>query len=128
MDLQINIEVRELSDLPKIKELAESLNIKINKSQLARDLNVSWSTIDNYLNGFVPKKIRNKISKSDELYPTIRELLSEGSSQKFYYEECLYQYLADNYQLDCSGASFRRYILKHPEFKNYFEQQSQKEA
>lgn len=126
--MQINIKVRELSDLPRIKELAEELNIKINKTQLARELDVSWPTLEKYLNGFVPKKTRNRPSKIDKLYPILQELLSDDSEHKFYYKQCLYEYLKDKYQLDCGASTFRTYILKHPEFQNYFERHSQREA
>ncbi|TCZ71454.1 hypothetical protein E0485_22650 [Paenibacillus albiflavus] len=37
LNVQSNIEIRSLLDLPKLKSLMENLNMKINKSQLARD-------------------------------------------------------------------------------------------
>ncbi|MGN8845874.1 hypothetical protein ACTNDN_24060 [Niallia sp. HCP3S3_B10] len=47
MHMQINvnssIEINSLADLPKFKLLMESLKMKINKSQLARDMGNSWS-------------------------------------------------------------------------------------
>ncbi|BBU37926.1 hypothetical protein APP_02180 [Aeribacillus pallidus] len=55
--------------------------MKINKSQLARDLGVDRRTIDKYLKGFVPKRTRKKTSKIDEYYETIAALLSEDSKQ-----------------------------------------------
>lgn len=42
----------------------ENLKIKINKSQLARELNADWRTIDKYLNGFTPKETKIKHPKS----------------------------------------------------------------
>ena len=50
----------------------ESLGMKINKSQLARDLNVDRRTIDKYLNGLIPKKTRKRGSKIDKYYDVIK--------------------------------------------------------
>ncbi|AYK56003.1 IS21 family transposase [Bacillus subtilis subsp. subtilis] len=95
--------------------------MKINKSQLARDLGVDRRTIDKYLNGFIPKRKRDKPSKIDAYYQVIAALLSEESKQKFYYRRVLWQYLKDNHGLDCSASAFRAYIARTPEFKAYFE-------
>ncbi len=44
MYIQLNVEtefeIKSLSDLPKFKQVMEHLKMKINKSQLARDLGV----------------------------------------------------------------------------------------
>jgi hypothetical protein len=66
LNITTEIEIHSLSDLPKLKMLMESLGIKINKSQLARDLSVDRRTIDKYLNGFIPKKTRKRGSKIDK--------------------------------------------------------------
>ncbi|MBM7707811.1 hypothetical protein JOD03_002760 [Chryseomicrobium aureum] len=58
--------------------------MKINKSELARELGVNRRTIEKYLMGFIPKRTRNKRSKIDEYYSIISILLSEDSKQKFY--------------------------------------------
>ena len=125
MILQLNVEtkmeINTLADLSKLKGIMENLQMKINKSQLAKELGVSWPTIDKYLKGFKPKKTRDKPSKIDELYPIIKELLSSESAQRFYYKQNLFQYLKDNHQLDCSASNFRNYISKHPEFQEYFD-------
>lgn len=103
MHIQINvntdIEIKSLVDLPKLKLLMESLKMKINKSRLARDMGVDRRTVDKYLQGYEPKNIRNRSSKIDEYYETIKLLLSEESIQKFYYKRVLWQYLKDNHGL-----------------------------
>ncbi len=38
LDIQTEFEIKSLTDLPKLKLLMENLNMKINKSQLAREL------------------------------------------------------------------------------------------
>ncbi len=75
MNLDINFKIKSLLDLPKFKQLMEYMNMKINKSKLAEELGVYRRTIDKYLNGFVPKKKRDKPSKIDEYYEIIAALL-----------------------------------------------------
>ena len=55
MDIQTELEIRSLVDLPKIKSLMENLNMTINKSQLAREMGVDRRTINKYLEGFTRK-------------------------------------------------------------------------
>lgn len=120
LDVQTNFEIKSLSDLPKFKELMENLKMKINKSQLARELGVDRRTIDKYLKGFTPKKAREKPSKLDAYYGIIAALLSEDSKQIFYYRRVLWQYLKDNHGLQCGASTFRAYIARTPEFAAYF--------
>lgn len=119
--MNFDIEIKNLTDLPKLKLLSESSKMKINKSQLAREMGVDRRTIDRYLNGHIPKKTRNRKSKMDDYYDVIKSLLSEESPQIFYYKRVLWQYLKDNHGLDCSQSAFRAYISKKPEFQSYFD-------
>jgi transposase len=120
VNISTDVKVDSLTDLPKFKLLMESLGMKINKSQLARELNVDRRTVDNYLNGFIPQKTRNRKSKIDDLYGIISLLLSKESKQVFYYKRVLWQYLKDNHGLVCGQSTFRRYISNIPEFQGYF--------
>jgi len=122
LNVETNFEVRSLTDLPNLKMIMEQFKMKINKSQLARELEVDRRTIDKYLNGFIPKQKREKASKIDKYYAVIASLLSEDSKQKFYYRRILWQYLKDNHGLDCAYSTFRAYIAKVPEFKAYFDE------
>lgn len=96
MYIQLNVntqfELNSLADLATYQQVMEQLNMKINKSKLARDMGVDRRTIDKYLNGFVPKKKRNRRSKIDEFYSTIAGLLSADSIQVFHYRKNLWQY------------------------------------
>lgn len=121
LDVQTDFEIKSLSDLKKFKELMVNLKMKINKSQLARELGVDRRTIDKYLKGFTPKKTKEKKSILDDYYEVIAALLSEDSKQVFYYRRILWQYLKDNHGLNCAPSTFRRYIAKKPEFAAYFE-------
>src|SRR5690625_4883677 len=104
IDVNTDIEIKELTDLPKLKIFMESLNMKINKSKLARDLNVDRRTIEKYLNGYQPKFTRKRASKIDQYYEVIKLLLSDESPQKFYYKRVLWQYLKDNHGLVCFAS------------------------
>lgn len=66
LDVQTNFEINSLADLPKFKQLMESLKMKINKIQLARGLGVDQRTVDKYLNGFTPKETKEKVSILDD--------------------------------------------------------------
>jgi transposase len=124
MHMQINVntdlDIKSLADLPKLQTLMESLKMKINKSALARDMGVDRRTIDKYLKGFQPKGSRNRQSKIDDYYEVISLLLSEESKQIFYYKRVLWQYLTDNHGLRCGQSTFRKYISSKPEFQSYF--------
>lgn len=120
LNVQSNMEIRSLLDLPKLKSLMENLNMKINKSQLVRELGVDRRTIQKYLDGFTRRRSRDKGSKIDEYYEIIAALLSTDSKQVFYYKRVLWQYLTDNHGLRCSASAFRAYIARKPEFEAYF--------
>lgn len=122
LDITTEFEIKDLTDLPKFKVLMESLNMKINKSKLARELNVDRRTVDRYLNGNIPDRKRKRKSIIDEYYPVISLLLSNESKQIFYYKRVLWQYLKDNHGLECSQSAFRAYISRKPEFQSYFKQ------
>jgi hypothetical protein len=49
INVETDFEIKSLEDLPKLKQLMEHLKMKINKSQLARDLGLDRRTIDKYL-------------------------------------------------------------------------------
>lgn len=120
LDINTQFKVNSLSDLPRLGQVMKQMKIKINKSQLARDLGKNRKTIEKYLNGFIPKVKRDKPSKIDDYYPVIASLLSEDSPQTFYYMRVLWQYLTDNHGLKCSASTFRAYINQHEEFEAYF--------
>lgn len=114
------IKINSLKDLHKLKPIMEGNNLKVNKSQIARELGVDVRTVGKYINGYVKSSTRNKKSKIDEFEPIIKSLLSKESSQIFFYKRILWQYLTEHHGLDCAQSSFRRYISSKPEFNDYF--------
>lgn len=120
VNVNSEIKVNSLVDLHKLKVIMEVNNLKVNKSQIARELGVDARTVGKYLNGYVKPTTRNRKSPIDDFKPIIQSLLSEESIQVFYYKRVLWQYLKDNHGLDCAQSSFRRYISNNIEFNDYF--------
>src|SRR5690625_1049273 len=128
IDINSELIISSLTDLPKLKLLMENVKMKINKSELARKFNVDRRTISKYLNGYKPNMTRKKTSKIDAYYDIIKRLLSKESPQKFYYKRILWQYLKDNHGLDCSDSGFRAYISRKHEFQSYFESKRKRKS
>lgn len=97
--------------------------MKINKSQIARELGKDRRTVDKYLKGYEKPTARRRSSCIDDYYDIIKDLLSDENQQIFYYKRILWQFLKDNHGLSCAQSSFRRYIIQHSEFQSYFERE-----
>lgn len=124
MILELNIgnqiAIHSLNDLFILGKLEEAGTTKLNRSQIARDLNVDRRTVNKYINGYEKTNTRNRGSKLDEYYDLVKELLSDESNQVFFYKRVLWQYLKDNHGLNCAQSSFRRWISMHEELQAYF--------
>ena len=97
VNVNSEIKVNILVDLHKLKVIMEVNNLKVNKSQIARELDVDTRTVGKYLNGYVKPTTRNRKSPIDDFKPNIQSLLSDESIQVFYYKRVLWQYLKDNH-------------------------------
>lgn len=93
--------------------------IKVNKSKIARDLNVDRKTVDKYLKGHVPKTTRNRSSYLDEHREYIFEVLNDNH-QSFDYIDHLFKYLKREKGIKCSRSTFNRYIRKDDELNKMF--------
>lgn len=128
MILEFNIgnkvAIHSLNDLFILGKLEEAGTTKLNRSQIARELDVDRRTVDKYINGFKKSNTRNRCSKMDQYYDIVKELLSDVNSQVFFYKRVLWQYLKDNHGLMCAQSSFRRWISMHEEFQSYFDGRS----
>lgn len=125
-NIHTKIEINKLEDLHKLKILMEENNLKVNKSQIARELGVDPRTVGKYLDGYIKTCHRKRKSKIDDFEPIIKSLLSKESIQIFYYKRVLWQYLKDNHNLDCTQSSFRRYISNKLEFNEYFKRRQKR--
>jgi len=118
-DITVTLEIKSREDLPKLRAFMEANNLKINKSEVARQLDMDRRTVSKYLDGYTRPTARNKISRVDEYRPVIEELLS-SETQIFFYRKVLWQYLKDNYGMDIPLPTFYHYIQNTPEFNEYF--------
>lgn len=115
----VSLKIDSLADLHKLRTFMENNNLKVNKSEIARQLNVDRRTVNKYLNGFEKSKNRNKPSKVNEYYDEIKILLS-SETQLFYFRSVLYRYLSDNYDFNVPRPTFYHYLKTVPEFNDYF--------
>lgn len=106
-------------DLNKLKHLEETNNIKVNTSEIARELGVDRRTVRKYIDGYSKPKSRNKISQFDAYEEIIRNLLND-EHRIFHYKSILWRYLCENHNLSAPESSFRRYISGVKEFNDYF--------
>ncbi len=118
--LVTDFEIKTVKDLYKIKPFLEGTSLKINKSEIARELNVDRRTVTKYINGFQKSKTRQRTNALSSYHETIKELLSSGNPQVFYYKRILYQYLKDNHEYKGSYRTFCECLLKISEFNDYF--------
>ena len=126
VNIKTDLKIESLKDLAKLQPFLENNKLKINATQIARELDVDRRTVKKYISGFEKSTTRNKTSYLDSYYEIIDELLSDSNLQVFYYKSILYQYLVDNHKLNCAESSFRRYISKHDEFQSYFDSRRKK--
>lgn len=117
--ITVSIRIESREDLSKLKTIMEANNLKINKSEVARQLGMDRRTVDRYLKGYKKPAGRNRTSRVDAYRPLIEELLGSGT-QVFYYRKVLWQYLKDNHGMDIPLPTFYRYLQHTPEFNGYF--------
>lgn len=115
-----DLNIDRLEDLYKLKPLMETTNLKINKSQIARELGVDRRTVDKYVNGFSKSKHRTSTNCLTPYVDIIRDLLSDENEQLFYYRRVLWQFLCDNHGYSGSYVNFCYYLNRMPEFAGYF--------
>ena len=115
-----NLEIHSVKDLYKLKPFLEDSTLKINKSQIARELNVDRRTVDKYIHGYQKPVTRHSNNCITPFYDIIAELLSDRNQQVFYYRKVLWQYLIDNHNYSGDYANFCFYLKKYEEFDTYF--------
>lgn len=115
-----DIKIENANDLCKLKPFMEDGTLKINKSQIARKLEVDRRTVDKYIMGYSKPKTRNRDNCITPYYDIIKELLSDRNQQVFYYRRVLWQYLVDNHGFTGVYCNFCHCLRKYPEFDSYF--------
>ncbi len=119
-DIITNLEIKSVKDLARLKPLMEEGVLKINKSQIARELDVDRRTVDKYINGYKKPKSRKCTNCITSYVDIIRELLDPTNPQVFYYKSILWRYLVDNHGYTGSYVNFCLYLKKYEEFDSSF--------
>ena len=65
-----DIKIKSVNDLYKLKPFLEDGTLKINKSQIARKLDVDRRTVDKYINGYTKLKT-SRYSTTEKSYGSI---------------------------------------------------------
>ncbi len=118
-NVPVTMEINTVQDLSKLGAFMEQNNLKVNISEIARNLHINRRTAAKYLKGFQKSKNRNKPSCLDEYLKLIEELLS-SNTQIFWYRSILYRYLCDNHGLNVPISTFYHFLKRHAEFDEYF--------
>ena len=118
-ELVTNLEIKSVKDLCKLKPLKEVTSLNINKSEIARELNVDRRTVAKYIDGFQKCTTRKRDNAIKDFYATIQQLLDPESTQVFYYKRVLHQYLKDNHGYTGSYRNFCE-LLKRLHNKNCY--------
>ena len=93
-----DLNILSAKDLYKLKPFMEDSTLKVNKSQIARELKIDRRTVSKYIEGFEKSKTRDSTNCLTGFLEIIKELLSNHNQQIFYYRRVLWQYLIDNHQ------------------------------
>lgn len=117
----LNFKISSLKDLPILKTIMETNDLRPNFTRIAKMLDVDRRTVKKYYDGYKKKEARKRKSKIDSFRPIIDELLAEESIKRFYTKRILWSYLCNNYGLVTSYSNFRNFILKNPEYQEYFD-------
>lgn len=115
-----DLQIESVQDLYKLKPFVEEGILKVNKSQIGRELGVDRRTVDKYINGFEKSKNRKCDNCITPYYNIIKDLLDPDNPQIFYYKSILWQYLVDNHDYSGSYVNFCLYLKTYEEFENYF--------
>ena len=117
-DIISDLKIESVNDLYKLKPFMEEGILKVNKSQISRELGIDRRTVDKYINGFEKSKTRKCNNCITPFYDVIKELLDPDNPQIFYYKSILWQYLVDNYNYSGSYVNFCVYLKTYDEFEN----------
>lgn len=116
-----DVEIKTVKDLENLRIFMEVNKLdKPNYSQIARELGVDRRTVKKYYEGNINKERKPRKSILDDYYDVIKNLLSNESTQMFYYKDHLFRYLQREKGLKCSRNNFNYYILRNEEFASYF--------
>ena len=88
-----DLEIKSVKDLYKLKPFMEDTSLKINKSQIARELDVDRRTVDKYINGYETKITKNSIKDALANGYEVIVNVQDGKVGNTYYEGHYYTIL-----------------------------------
>lgn len=113
--------ITKKEDLVLLSPAYRKGELKLNISELSRELKVDRKTIRNYLNGKMPKRKRNRKKYLDEYKELIKKLLND-EKREFLYIDHLYRYLVREHNINCNRVTFNRYIRTNEELNKLFKE------
>ena len=84
-----DLRIESVNDLYKLKPFVEEGILKVNKSQIDRELCLDRRTVDKYINGFEKSKTRKCDNCITPYYDIIKDLPDSDNPQIFYYKSIL---------------------------------------
>lgn len=116
--------ITHINDLAMFSKAYKKGLIKVNVSKLAKELNKDRKTIRKYLEGYSPKKTRNRMKYLDQYRDYIIEILSD-KYQSFDYIDHLFKYLKREKGIICSRVTFNRYIREDEQLDSLFKRKQE---
>lgn len=122
---KIEFKITSLLDLKPLGEMYRKGIIKVNISEIARELGKSRKTVRKHLNGEFGKERKKRKKYLDDFRADIIEALDD-QYQEFIYIDHLYKYLRREKNMICSRATFNTYIRSDDELSVKFDKNKKK--
>ncbi|MEA3423099.1 MAG: hypothetical protein U9Q80_04855, partial [Bacillota bacterium] len=116
MEMSINYSlIKSIEDVRLLSHAyLKGLIMKPKISKIAAIINADRETVRKALNGFVPKKTKDRRKYLDDFRDIMLELLKD-EYKEFDYIQHLFNYMQRESSIDCSYSTFRRYIKNDEE-------------
>lgn len=121
----IEYKINTLEDVRSISESYRKGVIKLNISELSRELKISRKTIRKHLNGNYGKEKAKRKKYLDDYKELIISILDD-EYQEFLYIDHLYKYLKREHGINCSRSTFNSYVQNDEELKCKFKKNKSK--
>ena len=121
----IEYKINTLEDVRSISESYRKGVIKLNISELSRELKISRKTIRKHLNGSYGKEKAKRKKYLDDYKELIISILDD-EYQEFLYIDHLYKYLKREHGIKCSRSTFNSYVQNDEELKCKFKKNKSK--
>ncbi len=119
------IALKTVDDAIVLSDFYKEGRIKLNVTKAAKELGVSRKTLSKRLNGFTPKKTRDRGKYLDAYRDEILSLLND-EYRIFDYIDHLYETMIDKYGINCSRSTFNRYVNNDLELSKKFKSNKKK--